>query len=158
MAALLDTRHRHIARVVAQQFSMTVAAVEEVLADERHLTEAANFFAAEGTPSKLIFFRQSRDEFTEDGELVEAAGSPHPRQSMRRERQSVPARARAIPGTMWPCRWTDPLSHAGRHTTRFPAPHPPDAAAAAEPAHRCHGPTSRPSSPLPQKLRWRSSL
>ena len=78
MAALLDTRHRHIARVVAQQFGMTVAAVEEVLADERHLTEAANFFIAEGTPSKLIFFRQSRDEFTEDGELVEAAGSRAP--------------------------------------------------------------------------------
>jgi hypothetical protein len=94
MAAMLDTRHRHIARVVAQQFGMTVAAVEEVLADERHLTEAANFFAAEGTPSKLIFFRQSRDEFTEDGELVEAAGSPiHPRHRLASQKSRATMRA-----------------------------------------------------------------
>ena len=41
---MLDTRHRHIARVGAQQFGMTVAAVEEVLADEedvRHLEGGA---------------------------------------------------------------------------------------------------------------------
>ena len=75
MSALLDARHRHIAKVVAQQFGLSVAAVEEVLAEERALATAADFFAAEGNPSKLIFFRQSRDVFSEDGELIESAGA-----------------------------------------------------------------------------------
>ena len=129
MSALLDARHRHIAKVVAQQFGLSVAAVEEVLAEERALATAADFFAAEGTPSKLIFFRQSRDIFSEDGELIESAGA----------RMHAPAHSAALPAT---------LSLSRGPTCCHPAVHPPPLphATAARSPDRAQSPRCRSSS------------
>ena len=44
--------------------------------DEVNFQTIAEFFGADGVPSRLIFFRQTRDIQTDDGELIEAAGGP----------------------------------------------------------------------------------
>ena len=73
----MDARHRYIARVLTQQYGMSLAAVEEVFLEEKHAQQLANFMTANGVPT-LIFFRQRRDIFNEDGEAIEApAGARH---------------------------------------------------------------------------------
>ena len=78
MSVALDARHRYISRVLSQHFGMSAMAVEEVLADDYNMQTISEFFQPEGVPSKLIFFKQSRDVQTDDGELIEAAGSQQP--------------------------------------------------------------------------------
>lgn len=70
-AMALDARHRYIARVLSQQFSLPVPLVEEVLFQAEQLITLANFFSADGEPSRVIFFHQSRVAAEVDGELAE---------------------------------------------------------------------------------------
>ena len=71
-----DARLRYLARVLAQQYAMSLPAVEDVLLDEKHIQPVTDFLDAEGPPS-LIFFRQAREAYSEDGELIESSGGAY---------------------------------------------------------------------------------
>ena len=71
--ALLDARHKYMAKVIATSFGMAAPAVEEVLASEENLQAAEDFFRADGAP-KLLFYRQARDVYTEDDDAAEPDG------------------------------------------------------------------------------------
>ena len=71
--ALLDARHKYMAKVIATSFGMAAPSVEEVLASEENLQAAEDFFRADGAP-KLLFYRQARDVYTEDDDAAEPDG------------------------------------------------------------------------------------
>ena len=48
--ALLDARHKYMAKVIATSFGMAAPSVEEVLASEENLQAAEDFFRADGAP------------------------------------------------------------------------------------------------------------
>eukprot|EP00965_Chrysotila_dentata_P250546 6209514-Pleurochrysis_carterae.AAC.1 len=77
--AQLDARHRYMARVLALQYGMPVASCETVFEEEANAQTISDFFEADGVPSKLVFFKQSRDTVTEDGEVIEAPGATRTR-------------------------------------------------------------------------------
>jgi len=64
----LDARHQHIAHVLAHQFRMPVASVEAVLAEKDTWLILESFFAANGEPTRVMFFRQPREVVGEEGE------------------------------------------------------------------------------------------
>ena len=68
----MDGRVRYMARVLAQQYSMSLPAVEEVLLTEKHMKQLADFMSPHGPPT-LLFFRQARETYSEDGELIESS-------------------------------------------------------------------------------------
>lgn len=45
----------------------------QVLHEAENMATLTEVFKADGSPSKVIFFRQSRDVLTEDGEVIEGA-------------------------------------------------------------------------------------
>ena len=78
MAARLDGRHKHILKVLKQQFGLSETHIEDVLIEERNFSLISDFFHGEEKVPKLIFFYQARDSFGEDGEIVEAAETEEP--------------------------------------------------------------------------------
>ena len=75
--ALTDGRTRWLARVLAQQYGMSLPAVEEVLLEEKHAQQLSDFMQADGPPT-VIFFKQARETYNEDGEPIEGVGAPPP--------------------------------------------------------------------------------
>lgn len=72
MAAMgTDARLQHMAKLLAQQFRMPAVAVEQVLADRDNWTTLQSFFAAGGEPTRLLFFRQSREVLVDGGSAYE---------------------------------------------------------------------------------------
>ena len=94
----LDGRHRYMARVLAQQYAMTLPAVEEVLQEEKNVVQLSEFMQADGPPT-LIFFRQARETYNEDGEPIElASGAQPPPRALGRGPRPAPAPMRPPPG------------------------------------------------------------
>ena len=95
----LDSRHRHIIRILKQQFGLSETHIEDVLIEERNYVLLTDFFHGQEKVSKLIFFYQTRDTFGDEGELIEAAGAP---------RHARPRRclftAAAAAAAAWRCR------------------------------------------------------
>ena len=69
---------RYVIKVLGQQFNLTAAKVEEsLLKEESTYVTISDFLKGEERASKLLFFYQSRDSYTEEGDLVEAPdGAP----------------------------------------------------------------------------------
>eukprot|EP00966_Prymnesium_polylepis_P148798 3437822-Prymnesium_polylepis.1 len=78
MAGRLDARHKHILKVLKQQFGIADTHIEDVLIEERNFALINDFFHGEEKVPKLIFFYQTRDSFGEDGEIIEAAETEEP--------------------------------------------------------------------------------
>ena len=68
---MLDARHRHIAKVLAHQFQMPVASVEEVLSEKDTWATLQSFFTADGEPTRVMFFKQPREVVGEEAEMYE---------------------------------------------------------------------------------------
>ena len=75
MAGRLDARHKHVTKVLKQQFGLPESHIEEVFIEDRNYQLLQDFFHGEDKVPKLIFFYQTRDSFGEDGEIIEAAGA-----------------------------------------------------------------------------------
>ena len=69
---------RYLVKVLGQQLGLSIARVEEELNDERTYSTIADFLRGDEKVAKLLFFYQSRDTITEDGELIEAPDSTMP--------------------------------------------------------------------------------
>ena len=93
-----DGRTRWLARVLAQQYGMSLPAVEEVLGEEKHAQQLSDFMQADGPPS-VIFFKQARDTYNDDGEPIEGIGAPSPPAARR---APLPAARHGSPPTRGP--------------------------------------------------------
>ena len=74
----IDSRHRHIAKVLKQQFPLSDHEIEDVIIEERNNLLLRDFFHGDERVPKLLFFYQTRDSFGEDGEMIEAADTDAP--------------------------------------------------------------------------------
>ena len=66
---------RYIIKVLGAQFGLSTSAVEEFLGDERTYASINDFLKGDERVPKLLFFYQTRDMFTDDGEFIEASGA-----------------------------------------------------------------------------------
>lgn len=78
MVSRLDTRHKHILRVLKQHYSLSETHIEYVLVDEQNFGLINDFFRGDEKVPKLIFYYQTRDAILEDGELIEAGEMEEP--------------------------------------------------------------------------------
>ena len=75
MAAFSSGAGRYIVKMLGFQFGLSASNVEEFLSDDRTVASIGEFLKGDERVTKLIFFYQTRDTFTEDGEFIEAAGN-----------------------------------------------------------------------------------
>ena len=66
---------RYIVKILGAQFGLSTGAVEDFLNDERTFASISDFLKGEERVPKLLFFYQTRDTFTDDGEFIEASGA-----------------------------------------------------------------------------------
>lgn len=69
---------KYIFKVLGQHFGLAAARVEEFLDDEKSMATISDFLRGDERVTKLLFFYQSRDTFTEDGEFIEASDTAEP--------------------------------------------------------------------------------
>ena len=66
---------RYLIKVLSQQFGLGAQHIEEYFNDEKIFPIIVSFLTGDDKISKLIFFYQTRDSFTDDGEVIEAPGA-----------------------------------------------------------------------------------
>jgi len=71
----MEKARAYLVKVLAGQFALPAGRIEEYFNDEKTFPIIASFLAGEDKTSKLLFFYQTRDTFTDDGELIEAPGT-----------------------------------------------------------------------------------
>ena len=64
---------RYIVKILGAQFGLSTGAVEDFLNDERTFASISDFLKGEERVPKLLFFYQTRDTFTDDGESPTSA-------------------------------------------------------------------------------------
>ena len=60
---------RYIVKTLGFQFGLSASNVEEFLSDDRTVASIGEFLKGDEHVNKLLFFYQTRDTFTEDGDL-----------------------------------------------------------------------------------------
>ena len=65
----------YILKILGQHFGLPLQRVKEELSDERSHASIKDFLAGDEGVVKLVFFYQSRDQHTEDGEVIENSGA-----------------------------------------------------------------------------------
>ena len=75
MANFASGSARYVIKVLGYQFGLQTSLVEEFLSEDRTVASINEFFKGDERVNKLLFFYQTRDTFTEDGEFIEAAGA-----------------------------------------------------------------------------------
>ena len=66
---------RYLVKIIGQQFGLSPYKVEEFLGDESTYSTIEGFLKGDERVPKLLFYYQTRDTFTEDGEFIEAPGA-----------------------------------------------------------------------------------
>jgi hypothetical protein len=65
----------YILKTIGHHFGLSLQRVKEDLHDEPTYATINSFLKGEERVPKLVFFYQTRDSYTDDGEFVEAAGA-----------------------------------------------------------------------------------
>ena len=66
---------RYLIKIIGQQFGLSAYEVEEFLANESTYSTVSDFLKGDERVPKLVFFYQTRDTITDDGELIAAPGA-----------------------------------------------------------------------------------
>ena len=74
MSGFSSAAGRYIIKVLGYQFGLSGSHVEEFLSDDRTAKTVTDFLKGDERVTKLLFFYQTRDTMTDDGEFIEAAG------------------------------------------------------------------------------------
>ena len=73
--ALASPSQKYLVKILGQQLGLSGAKVEDHLNDEKTFSTIVDFLKGDEKVAKLLFFYQTRDTYTDDGEFIEAPDS-----------------------------------------------------------------------------------